>query len=143
MKGTTANRVVVDTNVFVGAAFNRASASAEVIQWVRDRRVSMPWTDWTFREVRHVLRKIPPISWDAFEDLFRPDDQWPGPLPEEDLEWVSDPEDRKFAALARATEAVLISNDHHLVDRRAEASFTVLTPGEYVERTNPAGDADP
>ena len=126
--------VVIDTNVFVGAAFNRASASATVVDWVRNGRLSMPWTDWTFGEIRHVLRKIPPVSWDAFEDLFLPDERRPDPPREEDLDWVPDPADRKFAALARATDTVLISNDGHLIDGRAEASFTVLTPREYVER---------
>ena len=103
----------------------------------------MPWTDRTFREVRHVLRKIPPVSWDAFEDLFRPAERRARPPGEEGLDWVPDPGDRKFAALARATDAVMISNDGHLIDGRAEASFTVLTPGEYVERMSSAEETNP
>jgi predicted nucleic acid-binding protein len=51
------------------------------------------------------------------------------------LDWVGDPNDRKFAALARVAGAILVSNDDHLLARREEASITVLTSGEYVRRT--------
>lgn len=138
-----AGRVVLDTNVFVGASFKRESASASLVRWVKDGRLSMPWTDETLREIRRVLEKIPPVSWNEFEDLFRPDARRSGPLRADELEWVPDPDDRKFAALARATDAVLVSNDRHLLDRRSEASFVVLTPGEYVEGTNSSEERRP
>jgi predicted nucleic acid-binding protein len=128
---------VIDTNVFVGAAFNRASASAVVVREVREGRRAMPWTDGTFREIRRILEKIPPVDWTDFENLFRPETRREDPLDQSGLEWVPDPEDRKFAALAREAGAVLVSNDRHLLARRREASFAVLTPREYADRLGP------
>lgn len=125
---------VIDTNVFVGAAFRGDSASGRVVQAVRDGRVRMPWSDATRGEVEAVLRKIPPISWDDIADLFRTRDRYHGALDEGGLDWVGDPADRKFAALARATGATLVSNDDHLLARRGEADITVLTSGEFRDR---------
>ena len=127
-------RVVVDTNVFVGAGFSRRSASAAVVGAVRAGRVSMPWSDATRGEVEAVLRKIPPLDWADAADLFRLEDRVEEPPDEGDLDWVGDPDDRKFAALARATGAVLVSNDDDLLARRDEAGFPVETPGEYRRR---------
>ena len=94
----------------------------------------MPWTDATGGEIQRVLDRIPPLSWDDVQSLFRSDERYPVAPGEEGLEWVPDPEDRKFAALARDAGAVLVSSDRHLLARRDEASFTILTPGEYAAR---------
>jgi len=126
--------VVVDTNVFVGAGFKPASGAGQVIRAVRCGRVRMPWSDATQGEIRAVISRIPPLSWPSIEDLFRAEDRYRGRPDEGGLEWVLDPGDRKFAALARATGAILVSNDDHLLARRDEASITVLTSGEYRER---------
>ena len=126
--------VVVDTNVFVGAGFERESAAAEVVRAVGDGRLRMPWTDATRREVRTVLEKIPPLEWSRVEGLFREDDRVADAPDEGGLGWVSDPPDRKFAALARETGAVLVSNDDDLLARREEAGFPVMTSGEYRDR---------
>lgn len=123
--------VVIDTNVLVGAAFKRRSAAADVVGAVRDGRLRMPWTDATRREVETVLTRIPPLDWSDVAALFREEDRHEGPLDERELEWVHDPEDRKFAALARASGAVLVSNDDHLLGRRDEATITVLTSAEF------------
>lgn len=129
-----APRVVVDTNVFVGAGFSRGSASAAVVRAVREGRLRMPWTDATRGEVEAVLRRIPPLDWDAFSDLFREGDRV-DPAPEEEgLDWVTDDSDRKFAALARVAGAVLVSNDDDFLARRDEAGFVVERPGEYRRR---------
>lgn len=126
--------VVIDTNIFVGAAFSPDSASGRVVQAVRDGRLLMPWSDATRGEVEAVVRKIPPIAWDDIADLFREQDRRDGGLDMQGLDWVGDPADRKFAALARATDAILVSNDDHLLARRDEASIVVLTSGEFRDR---------
>ena len=123
--------VVLDTNVFVGAGFNPGSASAGLVDEVREGRLSMPWTDATRGEVERILRTIPPLSWAAVRGLFREEARMAEPPDEEGLGWIPDPADRKFAALARAAGAVLVSSDRDLLGRREEAGFPVLTPGEY------------
>ena len=125
------SKVVVDTNVFVGAGFNDQSDSARVVQAVRDGRLRMPWTSATREEVRNILRKIPPLSWGDVEGLFRNEDEVKDPPEEGGLGWVTDPPDRKFAALARATDAHLVSNDDDVLANRSAAGFPVMTPSEY------------
>lgn len=126
--------VVLDTNVFVGAGFNPDSASAEIVRAVRNGRLRMPWTEGTRGEIERILRRIPPLSWAEMEGLFHDEARVAGELDEDGLGWIPDPADRKFAALARRAEAVLVSSDRHLLDDRSQAGFPILTPGEYRAR---------
>jgi len=48
---------------------------------------------------------------------------------------IEDPEDRKFAALAAATGAIVISSDSHLLSCREELPITVLTAREFLAMT--------
>lgn len=127
-------KVVVDTNVFVGAGFNPDSHSGTVVQAVRDGRLRMPWTGSTRHEAKSVLGQIPPLDWSDVEGLFREEDRIDREPDEGGLGWVHHDSDRKFAALARETGATLISNDDDVLADRSAADFPVLTPGEYVER---------
>ena len=65
-------RAILDTNVFVGAGFNRRSASARLLRAVRDGELVMVWSAATQAETERILRKIPPLSWEAVVDLFDP-----------------------------------------------------------------------
>lgn len=126
-------RVVLDTNVFVGAGFNPDSASAELVGAVREGALRMPWTRATRAEVERILTKIPPLSWHDVRELFREEDRIDGALSRDDLGWIPDPDDRIFAAVARSAGAVLVSSDAHLLAGRSRATFAILTPGEYRE----------
>ena len=50
------------------------------------------------------------------------------------FDFIPDRADRKFAALAAATGAVLVTSDRHLLDGRPHSGVVILTPGEFVER---------
>ena len=63
---------IFDTNVFVGAGFNRQSASAELIEAVRTGEITLVWDAATQDETRRVLTKIPRVSWEAVTYLFLP-----------------------------------------------------------------------
>lgn len=128
------NRVVLDTNVFVGAGFNPGSASAALLRAVEDGRLRMPWSDATRAEVERILRKIPPLAWSDVEGLFREEDHVEGEPDPGGLEWIPDPDDRPFAALARSAEAALVSADDDLLGGRERAGFPVWTPGEAKDR---------
>lgn len=121
--------VVLDTNVFVAAAFNPRSASARLVEDVWAGRRRMRWHDATLRETEHVVRKIPPLSWEAFAAVFRDADRYDGPLDTAPFAHVPDPGDRKFAALAAATGAVLVTMDAHLLGSRQPGDAPVTTPG--------------
>ena len=131
---TAAARVVVDTNVFVGAAFNPASASARLLAAVRDGRLALVWDEPTRDETRAVLGRIPRLSWQEVADLFRAEAEFTGGTRPGDFDRIADPADRKFAALAAAADCTLVSSDRHLLDHRGTLGVPVLTPGELMSR---------
>jgi predicted nucleic acid-binding protein len=126
--------VILDTNVFVGAGFNPASHSARLIDAIRAGRLRMVWNDATRSEIEHVLRQIPPLSWERVAGLFGEEDRFQGETHPEQFAYVPDPADRKFAALADASGVPLVTSDHDLLQGRALATVPILTPGEFVRR---------
>jgi uncharacterized protein len=124
-------RVVLDTNLFVAAGFNPRSRSARIIQEVDRGSLVMVWNDDTRGEIRAVLSQIPPLSWERWAGLFREEFRHHGETHPERFALVPDPDDRKFAALAAATGATLVSNDAHLLDGRDGYDFPILSPGEF------------
>lgn len=129
---TSKSRVVLDTNVLVAAGFNPESASARIVQAVREGRLRLVWSEGTRRESESVVRQIPPLSWDRFGDLFREEARHAGELHPEEMDHVPDPEDRKFAALAGAANAALITNDDDLLRSRERADVTIMAPDEFL-----------
>jgi predicted nucleic acid-binding protein len=119
--------VVLDTNVLVAAGFNAHSASAEIVRAVRKGALRMVWNAATRREIERIVAQIPPLRAYAVADLFRAADEFTGPTHPQHFADIPDPDDRKFAALAHAAGAVLISSDEHLLGR-GRAGLTVLTP---------------
>jgi predicted nucleic acid-binding protein len=126
--------VILDTNVFVAAGFNRRSASARIIEQVRSGRLRMIWNDQIRRETQHVLSRIPQLSWSSVAELFREDCRYAGDVTPEKFDFIQDPDDRKFAALSEAAGVVLITNDDHLLSNRDRAGLRILTPREFCDR---------
>ncbi len=124
--------VVLDTNVFVAAGFNEESSSARLIEEIRRGELTLVWNEDTRRENWSVVERIPPVSWDPLDDLFREEGRYDAGIAPENMDYVPDPADRKFAALARATDAALITNDDDLLANREEAEVCIFSPGEYV-----------
>jgi len=127
------NTVVLDTNVFVAAAFNPRSHAARIIASVREGRLHLVWSEETLRETRRIVEKIPPISWTPFAELFRDKSRYIGPLNPDWFGNVRDPDDRKFAALAYASGATLITQDEHLLEIRSGVDVPIVTPGEFLK----------
>ena len=127
----TSPPVVLDTNVLVAAGFNPRSASARIVDAVKRARARMVWNDATRRETERIVQQIPPLRRRPVTELFRPENQVLTPTHPEHFAEIPDPDDRKFAALARAAGAVLISNDKHLLESRDQLDFAVLTPAEF------------
>jgi putative PIN family toxin of toxin-antitoxin system len=133
--------VVLDTNVFVAAGFNPRSASAKIVDAVKQGQLRMVWNDATRREIEQILQHIPPLRAHAVAELFRPADRFTAVTHPERFADIPDPDDRKFAALAHAAGAILISNDKHLLRYRGRMDLTVLTPSAFwkrQQRTNKA-----
>ena len=123
-------RAVFDTNLFVAAGFNPGSASARLLRDAKTGRITLVWNEPTRSETRAVLTRIPKLRWEAVSDLFRPEARYYGDGDMSAVAFVDDPQDRKFAALALATGATLVSADVHLLTHRDRLS--VVTPSELL-----------
>jgi len=126
--------IVVDTNIFVAAAFRRHGDASRILAEVRAGRLRLIWNDATRRETCHVLEQIPPISWAPFAALFREEHRHRGEINPGWFGQVRDPADRVFAALAYATGATLITRDDDLLAVRSGVSISILTPSEFLAR---------
>jgi predicted nucleic acid-binding protein len=124
-------KVILDTNVWVAAGFNPDSSSARIVEAISDGRLRMVWNKETRRESERIVQRIPPLAWKRFADLFRPEDRFEGVTEPERFEYISDPDDRKFAALAAATGATLITNDEHLLAHRQRSDVSIIEPSEF------------
>lgn len=124
--------VILDTNIFVAAGFNANSSSAQLLEAVRSGHLRLVWDDQTYQETQHILRKIPPLRWQKFAELFQACNCFSGQTHPEEFEYVPDPADRKFAALAAATAAILITLDADLLNSREHSPVPILRPSEFL-----------
>lgn len=132
---TAVPSVVLDTNVLVAAAFKRSGAAARIVAAIRRGEYRLVWHDATRRETEAVLRRIPPLDWNEFSSLFGPGGKFRGEIGPELFGQIEDPDDRKFAALAAATGATVITSDAHLLSCRDELPIAVLTAREFLSMT--------
>jgi uncharacterized protein len=137
-----ARRIVVDTNVFVAAGFNPGSEAARLLDAVAQGRLVLVWNQATRRETEAIVRKIPPLPWERFAPLFAAEAEHEGPVApaDEDFAAVADPDDRKFAALAAAAGATLVTNDSHLLAHRETLGVRIRTPSEFMRCCDAARD---
>ena len=126
--------VILDTNVFVAAGFKPTGSSAAIIDAVRNRHLPMAWSEATRAETQSVLRRIPPLGWERFSDVFDPAGEFRGAIDLTPFDLIADPQDRKFAALAAATGGILVSSDGHFLSCRDELPIPVFTPREFAGR---------
>lgn len=126
--------VVLDTNIFVAAGFNPKSSSAQIIKALRSGHLRLVWDHQTHQETQRIIDKIPPLSWDHFAELFQERDRFQGQIQPEQFTHVPDVADRKFAALAAAAGAVLITQDADLLNSRKQAQVSILRPHEFLNR---------
>lgn len=130
--GSPTPRVVLDTNVFVAAAFNPCSHAARIIAAVRSGQLRLIWNEATQRETRTILERIPPISWQPFAELFREETRHREAVNPGWFGHVRDPDDRKFGALAYAAGATLITQDDDLLEARSNVNVPILTSAEFL-----------
>lgn len=131
--------VVLDTNIFVATGFNPDSASARMIEEIEAGRLTLFWNQDTRRESKAVLERIPPLSWGRFAELFHEYGHYEERIHPEDIDNVPDPDDRKFAARARAVDGALITNDEDLLGSREQANVYIVAPREFFERRQEVG----
>ena len=126
--------VVIDTNVFVAALFNPRSASARILEGVRERRFRLIWNHPTRSETEMILLRIPRLDWQKVADLFRPEDEFTGPADPAAFTVIADPDDRKFAALSAAAKAPLVTSDKLVLAQRDNIGIEIATPRDFLAR---------
>ena len=126
--------VVIDTNVFVAALFNPRSASARILEGVREARFRLIWNHPTRSETEMILRRIPRLDWQKVADLFRPEGEFIGPVDPADFIAIADPDDRKFAALSAAAKAPLVTSDKLVLAQRDKIGIEIVTPRDFLAR---------
>jgi predicted nucleic acid-binding protein len=126
--------VVIDTNVFVAALFNPRSASARILEGVRERRLRLIWNHPTRSETEMILRRIPRLDWQKVADLFRPEDEFIGPVDPAAFTTIADPDDRKFAALSAAANVPLVTSDKLVLAQRGKIGIEIVTPRDFPAR---------
>lgn len=134
MGSEEARRAVLDTNVFVGGGFNPRSSSARLLKMVAEGELELLWTEATKGETAHILRRIPRLSWEEVEPLFRTESRFGEALALDAFDYVEDPDDRKFAALAAASGATLVTSDDHLLRHRERSELDIVKPSEFLRR---------
>ncbi|MEM9567342.1 MAG: PIN domain-containing protein [Cyanobacteria bacterium P01_E01_bin.34] len=132
-------RIILDTNVFVAAGFNRRSRSAQLVERVRTHQLQMVWHPLTRKETQFIVGKIPPLSWEAISNLFEPEGEYIGELVLESYDYIADSEDRKFAALCHATQTPLVTMDRGLLAARDVDSLPILSPHEFFQASAKQG----
>jgi predicted nucleic acid-binding protein len=131
--------IVIDTNVFVAAGFNSRSASARILTGLREGRFRLIWNEPTRRETEMILRRIPRLDWENVADLFRPEGKFTGSVDPDAFALITDPDDRKFAALSAAAKAPLVTNDSHVLAQSRAVGIEALTPSAFLERASESG----
>lgn len=126
--------IVIDTNVFVAALFNPKSASARILEGIREGRIRLSWNQPTRRETEMILRRIPRLQWQTVADLFRPEGEFTGPADPAAFGMIADADDRKFAALAAAANAPLVTNDNLVLAHRGRIGIQIVTPRDFLAR---------
>lgn len=123
-------RAVIDTNVFIAAGFNPGSASASILDLIRSGHLIAVWNEATRRETRALLERIPRLDWNHAVPLFQDEGRYDLETDTGLVDFVTDPEDRKFAALSLASGAPIVSSDDHLLAHRDR--LTVWTLGAFI-----------
>lgn len=133
-------KVVLDTNVFVAAGFNPDSSSARILDLIRSGDLQFVWDNDTKRETRRILEQIPPLQWWNFDEIFAPGAEFEGHIEPQNYPEIEDSTDRKFAALADAARAILISNDDDLLSVRRQMDVFIQTPSEFIHSWEKGSD---
>ena len=126
-------KVVLDTNLFVAAFWNRRSASARIIERALEGEFDVCYTPQMRAELGLVLRKIR-VAQPYVERVGRLFDEAvcvegrPAPV------YTEDREDQKFLECAVAADAdYVITSDEHLLRLKRVGNTAILTPTRFVK----------
>lgn len=127
-------RIVIDTNVFVAAAYNPRSSSRKIVNAVWEKQLRLVVSPAIIREYKMVLPKAI-RSDDAREEVWKAIKCAQSVTPQENPSVTEDRSDDKFLAAAVAGEAdAVITNDEHLLAVHPYQVIEILQPSEFRKR---------
>ena len=97
------------------------------------------WNEPTRRETEMILRRIPRLNWEKVADLFQPEGKFTESVDPDAFALISDPDDRRFAALSAAARAPLVTNDGHVLAQSRAVGIEAVTPSGFLERAGACG----
>jgi putative PIN family toxin of toxin-antitoxin system len=133
----SAPRVVLDTNVLVGAAYAEGSASRRVVDACLRGALAAVLSPALREEYEFILARA--VRARGYGEALRQllaraevvePEETPRVVPD-------DPGDDKLVAVARAAGATIVTNDRHLLALGAHAAVRVLRPGELARGLAP------
>jgi putative PIN family toxin of toxin-antitoxin system len=135
-------RAIVDTNVFIGSAWNAASASRRVVEACRSGEITLVVSS----AIRREYDRIIPRAVRSRVELGRIDDALSRAQlvePKDQSRVVpGDPDDDKFIAAALTGRAeALITNDEHLLVLGEHKGVRILRPGDVLEIDRGPGES--
>ena len=125
-------KVVLDTNLFVAAYWNRRSASARIIEACLAGQVQAYYTPEIERELWVVIRNIRAREeFAAIVSNLIGRAEMISPWAQVDVR-TEDPEDQKFLVCAASANAdYLITSDVHLLKLRTVGKTVIIKPGAF------------
>ena len=125
-------RIVLDTNLFVAAYWNRHSASARIIAACIDGSLQAYYTADVERELWLIMGNIRARNeYRATVSNFIGRAQQVSPWAEVDVR-AEDPDDQKFLVCAASADAdYLISSDDHLLKLKHVGRTQIVKPGTF------------
>jgi len=129
------HKVVLDTNLFIAAFFNKKSFSYKILDMAKRNEISLIVSDEILKEINHILRNIKPNS--SFKNkinLILKKAKLIKNIPKV-KEIKKDSSDNKFLATAFAGKAdFIISNDKHLLSLKKFYKIEILTPKNFLKK---------
>jgi len=127
-------KVVLDTNLFIAAYFNRRSASAKINESARKGRVRLVWSEPIKKEMDLILGNVRAKS-SFIEKVSEVLEKGTKVSPRKQLRVVKDdPEDDKLLECAQEGKAdYLVTNDHHLLEIGEFKSTKIIRPTEFLK----------
>jgi putative PIN family toxin of toxin-antitoxin system len=121
-------RILVDTNVFVASAYNEGSASAKIVNAVRQKKFQLVVSPAIMQEYEAVLSRA--IRSDvARERVWQTLEAAENVVPEQNPPVTEDRSDDKFLAAAVASEAsAIVTSDQHLLAVHPYQAIDILKP---------------
>ena len=124
--------VVLDTNLFIAAYWNKGSASAEITEACREGRARLYFTQQIRRELFHILGNIKAHERYRQEVNDALDRGTEIAAPGELHVVAEDPDDDKFLECARIANAdYLVTNDDHLLRIGEFERTKIVKPSEF------------